>query len=95
MKIAVLVFTYYPDGSAMGRSTHLLCKFCKALKEQMRIDIIGFKSFTNGIVSHKKAFNIGSLCSSVKIFHSFNGLVLSHRVKKRNIGECVVGFHVL
>ena len=26
MKIAVLVFTYFPDGSAMGRRAHFLCK---------------------------------------------------------------------
>ena len=95
MKIEVLVFSDFADGSVMGRSTHLLCKFCKALKEKMRIGIIAFKAFTNGVVSHKKAFNFGSLCSSVKIFHSFDGPVLFHRVKKRDIGECEVGFHAL
>ena len=63
-------------------------------KEKRRIGIITFKAFTDGIVSQKQAFNSGPVDNRVDLFHSFDGPVLFHRVKKGDIGEGEVGFHI-
>jgi len=63
-------------------------------KEKRRIGIVSFKAFTDGIVSQKQAFNSGPVDGDVDLFHSFNGPVLFHRVKKGYISEGEVGFHI-
>jgi hypothetical protein len=63
-------------------------------KEKRGIGVVSFKAFTDGIVFHKQAFNSGPIDGGVDLFHSFNGPVLFHRVKKGYIGKGEVGFHI-
>ena len=63
-------------------------------KEKRRIGIVSFKAFTDGIVSHEQAFNSGPVDNGVDLFHSFDSPVLFHGVKKGDIGEGEVSFHV-
>jgi hypothetical protein len=67
----------------------------KAFHEnKRRIGIVAFKAFTDGVVSQKQAFDSGPVDNVVDLFHSFDGPVLFHGVKKRYIGKGEVGFHV-
>jgi len=63
-------------------------------KEKRRIGIVSLKALADRVVSQKQAFNSGPVYGGVEMFHSFDGPVLFHRVKKGDIGEGEVGFHV-
>jgi hypothetical protein len=67
----------------------------KALhKEKRRIGVVSFKALADWVVSQKQAFYSGPVDGGVDMFHSFNGPVLFHRVKKGYIGEGEVSFHL-
>jgi len=66
----------------------------KAFHEnKRRISVVAFKAFTDGIVSHKQAFNSRPVDNSIDLFHSFDSPIFFHGVKKGNIGKGEVGFH--
>ena len=67
----------------------------KAFHEnKRRIGIVAFEALTDGVVSHKQAFNSGPVDSGVDLFHSFDSAILFHRVKKGYISKGEVGFHI-
>ena len=63
-------------------------------KQKRRIGIVSLKALADRVVSHKQAFNPGPVDGGVEMFHSFYSPVFFHRVKKGDIGEGEVGFHV-
>jgi len=63
-------------------------------KDKRRIGIVALKAFTDGIISHKEAFNSGPVDSGVDLLHSFDSPVLFHGSKERYISEGEVGFHI-
>jgi hypothetical protein len=63
-------------------------------QDKRRIGIVAFKAFTDGVVSHKQVFYSGPINNGVDLFHSFDGPVLFHGIKKGYIGKGEVGFHV-
>src|SRR5664280_480277 len=63
-------------------------------QDKRRIGIVAFKAFTDRVVSHKQVFYSGPINNGVDLFHSFDGPILFHRVKKGYIGKGEVGFHI-
>jgi hypothetical protein len=67
----------------------------KAFHEnKRRIGVVSFEALANRVVSQKQAFDSGPVDNGVDLFHSFDGPVLFHRVKKGYIGKGEIGFHV-
>src|SRR5659263_17585 len=63
-------------------------------KEKRRIGIIAFEALADRVVSQKQAFNSGPVDNGVDLFHSFDGPVIFHGIKKGYIGKGEIGFHV-
>jgi len=63
-------------------------------KDNRRIGFIPFNAFTDGIVSQEQTFDFGPINDAIDFFHSFDGSVLFHGSKKRDIGEGEIGFHI-
>jgi len=63
-------------------------------QNKRRIGIVSFEALADRVVSQKQAFDSGPVDNGVDLFHSFDGPVLFHRVKKGYIGKGEIGFHV-
>src|SRR5450756_1500611 len=63
-------------------------------KNNRRIGVASFKALADRVVSQKQAFDSGPVHSGVDLLHSFDGPVLFHGVKKGDIGEGEVSFHL-
>jgi hypothetical protein len=64
-------------------------------KDKRRPCLIAFVAFADGITSQKQIFDAGPIHDGVDLFHSFDGPVLFHGIKKRDIGKGEIGFHFL
>ena len=64
-------------------------------KKDRGISFVASGAFADGIGSCKQGFDSGPVDDGIDLLHSFDGPVLFHVRKKRNIGKGEVGLHFL
>jgi hypothetical protein len=64
-------------------------------EDQGRIGLVAFMAFADGITSQKQILDTGPLHDGVDLFHSCDGPIVFHGIKKRNIRKGEVAFHFL
>ena len=65
-------------------------------KKQRGIDLVAFRTFADGIISHDEVFNTGPIDDGVDLLHSFDGPVMFHGTKERNVRDlCITPLFVI